>query len=330
MPGNPDFPTSLSAMTFDLVQEEIFDNITDNNFLFFDLKRRGFQDERTGGLQLDYIVELGENTGAASYADGDILSLASQNPHTRVRYDWKFYSVPTTLTGPQEFKNSGDRPRIYSLVDGLADNAEKSLQLLVNSDLYGAGANGTSIIGLAAAVQNGSTWSTYGGINSNGTSPEEMRWRNAWQGSIGSFAANGRKALTNLINNVTKRGSTGYPTMGVTTQPIHTELELSMTINEKYEMTSMRDEEMVKAGFKHLMFKGIPIFWDTDCTSGCFYVLNASGLRWIVGKGKDFVNLPFVRPDNQDAKTRLTLLYCALATTARYKQGVIDGITTTP
>lgn len=326
MPGNPDFPTSLAAMTFDLVQAEIHDNITDNQILLWDLKRRGFEDKRTGGLMIDYIVELGENSGAASYADGALLSLEAQNPHTRVRYDWKFYSVPTTITGPSEFKNSGDKPRIYSLVDGLADNAEKSLQLLVNADLYGTGSNGTSIIGLALAVENGAAWSSYGGIDSSGATAEEIRWRNGWIGTVGSFAANGRRQITSLINNITKRGKGGYPTLNLTTNAIATELELSMTINEKYEMSSMKDEAMAKAGFQHFMFKGIPTVWDTDCTSGAFYSLNASGLRWIVGK--DFAKTPFVHPDNQDAKSRLTLLYCALVTTARYKQGVADGITT--
>jgi len=324
--ANADFATSLAALTFDLVEDELIDNITDNQVLLWDMDRRGYRDDRLGGLQIDYLVELGENLSALPYANGAILPLTTQNNQTRARYDWKFYAVPSVITGPTKFMNSGDRTQIYSLVEAIVDNAKRSLKLRVNSDLFGDGADGISLVGLAAAVENGAAWSTYGGINSGGASAQEQRWRNGWKGTVGSFAANGRRKLTELINDVTKRGE--YPDLIITTQAIHQELELSMTVNEKYEMSQMKDEDMARAGFKHLVFKGIPALWDTDCTSGAAYVLNSSGLRWIVGKGKDFVDTDFQRPDNQDSMSKHTLLYCALGTKARYREGVADGITT--
>lgn len=324
MGANPDFVNSLAALSFDLVREEINDNIIDNQVFFWDIARNGMKEEKTGGLMIDELVELSENTAAQPYADGDELPLTPQDPFTRVRYDWKYYAVPVTITGPTKFRNSGDRTQIASLLEGLINNADTSLRLRLNADCYGDGSDGISIVGIQAAVENGAAWSTYGGINSGGASAAEQRWRNQWIGSVGSFSANGRAELTNLINNCTKRGR--YPTLGITTQAIHTELELSMTVNEKYEMSAIKDEDMVRAGFKHLMFKGIPVTWDTDAPAGSFYVLNSTGMKVVIGK--DFEDTDFQRPDNKDAQSKLTLVYIALITKARYLNGVMDGITT--
>ena len=77
----------------------------------------------------------------------------------------------------------------------------------------------------------------------------------------------------------------------------------------------------------NLTFKGIPVIFDRDCTSGYMYFLNSNNINLVVHQDADFSTGPFVTPENQDVSTAMVLFQGNLTTNNRRKLGVLTGIT---
>ena len=90
------------------------------------------------------------------------------------------------------------------------------------------------------------------------------------------------------------------------------------------------DMKLGDAGFFNLMFKATPFVFDEDMPGASnvitsdnheLVMLNADFLKFVMGKGKNFVVTDFQRPENQDAKVSQILLYGNLTCSNRQRQG---------
>lgn len=206
----------------------------------------------------------------------------------------------------------------------------------------GTGNGGKDITGLALAVEDGAVWSTYGGIDSNAF----PYWRNQWVNSVVdiSLAAPSAGTLAMLgewirIYNSCMRGKV-RPTVIMTDQLIYELYERSMQqTSSNYRV--MIDQKMADAGFMNLLFKETPVVFDEDMPGATLVAqgagtgdhqvkfLNADFMKFVIGKGKNFVVTDMQRPENQDAKVSQVIVYGNLTLNNRARQGAITSITVT-
>jgi hypothetical protein len=333
--GNPTFTTFFSS-TIRNYKKKLVENLLNQQALFWQLNQRGFVQEDKGGRSIVTPLMYGENSTVQSYAGWDLLDVTPQQGMTSAEYDWKFIAGSVTISGEEEFKNSGDKNRIFNLLEAKIRQLELSMQLEMNLQLFadGTGNGGKDITGLKLAVEDGASWSTYGGINRNTTGNEW--WRNqftdfdTYAGAGGStfFGAyksgssiNGIAAMRNMYNKCSIGNAT--PSLIVTTQDIYEAYEA----DGEGKKQRLVDTKMYDAGFQNIMFKNTPMIFDEDMQSEEMLFLNADFLKFVVGKGRNFTTTPFVKPQNQDAKVSQVLWAGNIVTTKADVHGRITKIT---
>jgi len=307
----------IVATTLKNYRPTLADNITGQQALIYLLKERGYFEERDGGETLVEPLLLGENTTVKSYSGWDILDISPQEGISACEVDWKQIAGSVTINGREEFQNSGSKTKIVSLLTSKVKQLEISMRNEINEQMFsdGTGNGGKDLTGLALIVEEGTAWSTYGGIDSNADSI----WRNVWLDESGALDL---ASMRNMVNSV-RKGKSACDLI-ITTQTVYEDYEALTLANNDITRTNAK---LGDAGFQNLEFKGIPMVYDEDCTSGYMYFLNSEYLKMAVGKGKYFTATPFQRPDDQDSKVSQVLLFGNLLTMNRNRLAVLTGIT---
>jgi len=321
--ANPSFD-ALVTTTLLNYRPKMIENLMTHEALFWLLKSKGMVNEEGGSRGIVQPIMHGENDTVRSYSGWDLLDISPQTGISAAEFDWKFLATAITISGEEEFRNQGSKTQIINLLKTKIRQAELSLELSLNEMLFGDGSGNSSkdIQGLAAIVEEGTAWSTYGGIDRD----TYDFWRNQWA-TGGDFDASSGTSIVGLAKMRTMFNNTSVgkvtPDLIITTQSITEEYEAYVE-GDKYRVTS---NKMADAGFRNIEFKGIPMVFDNDCPTGYMYFLNSDFMRFVVGKGRNFKSTPFVRPQNQDAKSSLILLAANLVTSKSDVHGVITAIT---
>ena len=328
MAGNATFTTFLTS-TLRNYRSKLVENLMGHNALYWQLKKRGFVTEESGSRSIVQPLMYGQNSTVSSYAGWDLLDVTPQEGITAAEYAWKFIAGTVTISGEEEFKNSGSKTRIFNLLEAKIRQLELSMQLQMNIQLFsdGSGNGGKDITGLLAAVEDGGSWSTYGGIN--GSDASNAWWRNAyidfnasytsWSTAAGKSVA-GLAAMRNMYNTVSLGNS--KPSLIITNQDWFERYEGDIE-GDKLRLTNT---ELADAGFQNLTFKSTPMIFDEDLQANTMLFLNSDFMKFVIGKGRNFVNTPFVKPQNQDAKVSQVLFAGQLTLSKRDQHGRINEI----
>lgn len=311
-PGNVDetLTTSLVNMI-----PGIRDNVFKSNPLFkFLYSKNGNRMRKRGGAALSHGELYARNTTAMSYQRYDQLDTTPQDGLTRDQWLWVQHAVTVTIDGfTERVANAGDS-KIEDLLETKKMQAEESLMLLLEQQMFAAVPGSKDLRSLATIIL---ASGQEGGIN--GTT---NTW---WQSQVtasGSFAAQGRSDLTALWNLISVQNPVGGPEMLVSDQNSFQFYESSLVSQERF-----TDNKMVDIGIQNLQFKATPWTWSPQATSGVIYAVHSGGLEYIVNSDTDFMVTPFVTPTNQDAKTSKILLASALVSGNRRKLGKLTGLT---
>jgi hypothetical protein len=312
-PGNVDelLTTSLVNMI-----PGIRDNVFKSNPVFKWLYegKNGGKMRKKGGVALSHAEMYAKNTTALAYQRYDLLDTTPQDGLTRDQWLWAQYAATITIDGFSErVANAGDS-KLEDLLEAKKMQAEESLALLLEQDMFAASAVSKHIEPLTTIV---ATSGTVGSIN--GTT--NTWWQACAATASGSFAAQGRSDLTNAWNLVSVQNPIGGPEMLVSDQSSFQYYESSLVPQERF-----TDNKMVDIGIENLKFKATPWTWSPQATSGVIYLLHSKGIEFIVNSDTDFLTTEFVTPTNQDARTAKILLACALTSGNRRKNAKLTGL----
>ena len=324
MPGVSETRTYDALLTTTLAnyRKTLVDNIFDDypflSYINGKLGRamRGGSIKRVvdGGESIVEHLLYEQNSTVKSYAGAETLDTTLQEGMTLARYAWKQYAVSVGITGLEKRNNQGEAAMI-NLLTAKTKQAEMSLRDRMSVDSFsdGTGNGSKNLTGLAALV---STTATVGGI-----APATYTW---WKANVtstaGSFAATGIDKMRTMFNNITFGND--KPDFIVTDQNVYEYYEKTLQPQERFGSNTVAD-----AGFMNLTFKGVPLVFDRDCTSGYMYFLNSEYLSFVVHRDADFSTGPFVTPENQDVSTAMIIFQGNLTTNNRRKLGVITGFT---
>lgn len=330
--GNATFTTFVTS-TLRNYRKQLVENILDQQALWFQLKERDFIVEDKGGRSIVVPLMYGDNNTVQSYSGYDLLNVTPQYGISAAEYEWKYIAGSVTISGQEEFENSGDKVRIFNLLDAKIRQLELSLKKEMNSQLFGDGTGngGKDLTGLEAAVEDGAAWATYGGID--GSDADNAWWRNQYfdfdtaHGGASTFGETSGKSTKGLVSmrsmfTLCSRGNS-KPSLIVTTADLFNAYEANVEGDKLRTMST----KLADAGFISLEFKGVPIIFDEDCPAEEMIFLNADFIKLVVGKGRNFSSTPFVKPQNQDAKVSQVLWAGNLVTSKRDQHGRIVGMT---
>jgi hypothetical protein len=239
-----------------------------------------------GGTKIIQPLLYAQTSAVGRYSGADTLDTTPNDQITAAEFDWKQYYANITITRLDELKNSG-KSQVINFVKAKVQSAEKSLANVLGDDLFGDGTTTGAFPGLAAICAGSGT--TYGGI-----SKTTYSW---WRGQTDSTTT----ALTvpvirGMIGDLTIDND--GPTVAVGTQNVYDNIYSLLQPQQRF-----TDSETVKAGFKNILWEGIPVLVDSHVASGDLFFINENYLSMMVHKDEDFRFEPFIKPTNQNIST---------------------------
>lgn len=309
------------------------DNVSNHIPLLAQLKSLGFIQTLTGGRSIVEPVLYGRNLGVRSYSYYDILSTSPQEGVSAAEYLWKHVAGPVVISGQEEWENQGKsmlKKLLTSLMTQLDISMRESLDEMLNLD--GSGNGGKDVTGLQLYVEEGTAWSTVGGIDSSVAA--NAFWRNQFidfDAAHTSFPTEVGKSVEGMdvmrqMWNLCSRGSE-RPTLIYTTDELFAAYEAvgeggHLQINAPSDRKV--NKQMLDLGFDNLLFKTAPVIWGANCPTNTMYFLNSNFLKFYVGEGRNFKMTKFQDSKDQEARLAHMLLYCQLCVSNRARQGVIE------
>src|SRR5450830_1148289 len=126
MAGNANFDT-IAATTLNNYCKTMEDVIFTSNPLFYWLKTKNqMKISNNGGDKIIVPLMYGTNNTAKSYSGYDVIDIIPQDGMTSAEYEWAQYAVGISISGEEEFKNSGEG-KLINLLEQKIKQSELSL-----------------------------------------------------------------------------------------------------------------------------------------------------------------------------------------------------------
>lgn len=326
----------LSTSLFNY-RKKLYDNISKSFLLFYMLEEKGYIEEEDGGVSLQIPLMYGLGT-ADWYSGYDVLNTDPTDGITSAFFDWRQLAVPITISRLEERQNS-QAHRIIDLIKSKIQQAEIGIkQRFAQALMQGAATTGGSTTAVDSSGVNGASGieplgklvavtptNTVGNINSN----TSTWWKNRTKTS-GLTSSN--KPLDFLLEaddlyNTASRGPGGPPDLIVCDQKTFEVWRAAYY--QQYRRVSEDDKNYPFENFK---FNRAMVTWDefmpdyysdsTTITYGSAVMLNTEFLKVKYDKESNFINTPFVKPVNQDAKVSHILWMGNVCTSNRRKHAM--------
>lgn len=287
----------------------------------------------------------------------DNTTTAPQDGITSAFYEWRQLSVSITISRREERQNSG-QSRMLGLLQSKMMQSEASLTELLNNCL----ACGRITSGVSSA--NGQFSARIGQLDSGALGPLPLAalidslptrsrtdigningntyafWRNKALESAASTYAGLKQEMTDMYTQC-EQGSMGSPDLMVSDRIAWITYFNALQSQERYLRTDERTVNVL-GGSEALAFFKAALVWDEvvpDVTTNAdpvdgigtmtlstIFFINSMSMEWVYDTETNMVNTPFVRPENQDARTSQILWMGAMGTNNRRKNGVLKGI----
>lgn len=303
---------------------KIADQIFKGLVLFEWLRSKGRVEYKRGGDRILVPVMYAKSTNAKSYSGFDVLSTTPQDNFTTAEFQWKQSADSIVISG-RELRAINGPGQVKDLLQARTENVELSLMDELNRQAYldGTGNSSKDLLGLQASHAVAPTTGTYGGL------ARSNAWWQNYQASVGSFAANGIKAMRTAWRKISQGRRSGISDLILTTSDAYGFYEAALEPKQEYQMvkSGVRGE----AGFGPLTFKGIPIEFDENAplisSNDIQWWLNSRYLKLIVHPDADLRPTAFKTPPGQDASVAQILFQGEMISNNLRHQGVLNGIT---
>jgi hypothetical protein len=280
----------MSAITRRYIIPELQDAIYKSNPLFLYL----YQKDRViadGGYHIEEPVLYGQ-PNATSYVRWQTLDVMPVELVQNLVLDWKFYQAPCVIDGPSEAINAGVE-KVMDIVAIAMQSAELQLRDLMGVDLFATTAQAASALDyLAAAIDDGTNYAAYAGINHTGN----VFWQSYYTNVGVAPAVPPSRSLFQRVYGKTTFGSTA-PDLIVTTQRVYDQLWEITAAQQRY---GEGDEFTMGAPF--LRFNRARIMVDQHCPVGYAYFLNTDFMKLVVLNSRNFYFTGWMQGISQDAR----------------------------
>lgn len=284
---------ALLKTTLDNYRGQLVDNIFNKFVLSWLLMEKQRVRMLSGGEQIVEHLLVGENSDTGNYAEWASVDITPQGGVEVAKFDWKQLVSTIAISGLEELKNNG-KEAILSLLKARVLQSEKTLQKLVNDQLWGAVGGFTSILDIVdTTVAAGGSGVAVGEIDPDTAGNEYWvsQFKNLSAAATGNVTDAGefaelQRELTSLYN-LASDGNEAVSAL-ISDRLTYEIYELGLTPNVRYE-----DTKSVNAGFTNLLFKGVPMYWDKAAPVGTVVGINPDTLTLVGHKDRWFKQSPF-------------------------------------
>lgn len=323
------------------VQDQIS---TANNFFYQLMKVKQSYSAGASGdrMRVSLMYELG---AFDSYSGYDPLDVTPKDGMTAAFFDWGQCSTPITISGKEERENKGGETQVYDLLKAKTTQAFGGLREgFAKAFMQGNGPNSATAITTAfTSTSNGSVFISPLPLLVHGTPSNSVTvgninqstyswWRNQFTQSAATSFAGFLKELDHLYNSCSK-GIGGPPDVHLCDQNVYETYVAALRSQNRFTETKRAD-----IPFDNVAFHGQAVTWDEFvpdvsngtvasipvASSGTWYMLNSDffHIKYLL----DFESGPFIKPENQDAKTATILWHGGSGVSNRRKNGVLKLI----
>lgn len=260
-----------------MVTDQIFEATP---FYFFLKKKGGIKLNGTGGRYLEIPLSYAKNETITSLGKGDTISISDTKFLTTAQFEWKFVAGSIVRYFTDDAKNKSKQQHL-SLVNAKIDNLRRSLtdkfELFLFSD--GTGNGGLDPEGLGNLVDVTPATGTVGNINAS----TYTWWRNQQTTSTGVASVYLVSDMRTVFDKCSKGQKTDMPNIIVTDSA-----SFNLYEDEVMEQKQIVNKDLGDAMFQTLNFRGVPLIWSGQCTSGYMYFLNTEYIGLNVDPDIDF------------------------------------------
>lgn len=214
-----------------------------------------------GGAQMEIPIKWQLNTNNGSFSGMDVLPTAAVDNTVKMTFDAKFNNQSVVLPKTDIALNTTPEMVANLLERQVASDAE-DFALSLSSQLYsdGTGNSGKNITGLAAAVDDGTTVTTYGSLS-----------RSTYASLDATVTASGGTLTLAKMYTLwdTLQQDSQMPSAVLTTKTIRSLYEQLLLPNLRYS-----DSSTLSVGASSLKFREADVIADSACTSGVMFMLN--------------------------------------------------------
>lgn len=311
---NSSYATDFIATTLNNFESEMRSEILQQTVLL-NLAKEHFMEEKDGGAQISIPIIYDDNDTFKAYEQDDDLDLSMMTGATIADFPWRQYAGSIVVSGIDLFRNGRTKSQIVDLLQYKVKQLVDSVSYKLTTDMLSI-QSGKKMNGLPDLIA--SSNNTVGGIDSSTYS-----WWRANSYTTATFGTtavgNGILTMLNMVHSCTRLGKT--PDLILTTPTLFAAFENSLVYNQRF----VKNDN--KWGFDMLQFKGAPLFWDDQVSTGEMYFIRTEHIKLVVGKGADFVLERPVPPANKDISIWRYILYCNMIAKARRTSGKIYGLT---
>jgi len=294
MPANSVF-TELVVTTHRTHSKGFKDNLSNANFLYGKLYKKGNYKKISGGTSIVEPLDYAANQTYQRFSDWDIVDIRASDVLSAAEYQWKQIAMHVVASERELLINSGDAA-LEDLVSSRMKNAYRTFANNFSSDMYSAGSLSNQIGGLQQIVADTPT-GTVGGIDAN-------TW-SFWQNTVFDLSDESVTMSASTIENsvllpmwtTVSRGMGDQPDLIVMSTEWYHFFETSQTSIKRY-----ASETEASAGFVTLKYKKADVIYDTS-DSGIpatrIYMLNTEYLKLKVHEDADLEVMDKKEPVNQ-------------------------------
>lgn len=317
------FPNTsdILATTIESRSKTVADNVTNNNVLLKKLSMKGNIRPISGGYKILEELSFAENSNAGWYSGYDILPVGVSDVISAAEFNIKQAAVPVVISGLEELQNSG-REAMIPLLEARLKVAESTMKNLITTGLYsdGTGAGGKQIDGLDAAVSDGPTTGTYGGIDR----ATWTFWRNTYDSGTTATTANIGSLLNGTYSSLVRGAD--MPDLVLMDDTMWQTYTASLQAQQRFASPEVGD-----LGFPTLKYMGADVCLDGgiggNCPANTAFLLNTNYIHYRPHSKRNMVPLsPNQRyATNQDAKVQILAWAGNLTCSGAQFQGRLNG-----
>lgn len=275
----------------------------------------------SGGDTIKPHLKYKEATNRGSYRGYDTLDITPQDTRTDAEFRLKQLYASIVFSGYEKAASSGELA-LFKMAEIAMEDAEDAIKDLFATQLFGDGTgnSGKDLLGLKAAVDDGTNVGTYAGINRATYS----FWKAQRDGAASALTVD---RMRQIFTKCVRGGMKNAPDFIVC--DLATWNKYANLIDGKTNIQQPLGkvgQEFANLGFVQLSFMGVPVVYDEYCPANTMYFLNSGTTQLWTMPGLDFKPTELVKPANQDAKVGQILYGGELICTEPRANGKIENI----
>ena len=341
---------ALLSTTLENWAKGIEDAITSSIFFYYMLKKsKSWVSTDPLGERAKFTLRY-RNGNAQPYSRYDVQDTAPIDGITASFWPWRQMSVPISIDRLSERQNAGQYAQLDLLEEKTSQAMDGILETFDKAFLQGNGINSATAITTAYTgtltnavfidplpllIGDTPTSGTIGSIAANVSDNGVSWWANQQADATDTNYASFLKDLSHMFN-LCMKGIGGGPDMHLVDQSTAEFYEAALRTQNRY-----TDFERADIPFENVAFKKKPVVWDEympnwsgtttvqSTTAGSWVMINSKFFQVKYDAQTNFMTTPFIKPENQDARTAQIQWYGASGVTNRRKHGVLASIDTT-